>query len=504
MSRKLLFNSLSGTTLYAANVIVAFVMSPVYINALGNRDYGIWELVMSVIGYMGLLDLGIGPALMRFVSVADGKQDRGDLQQTMSTAFVFFIAVGAVAVLLFFILGYTPGLIVGEETKDIANLGTVFVLLGVNAGMLFPLQVFSATLMGVQRHYFINSVRLVVLIINASLNYYLLLRFPGHGLIILAMLTPFFTAIQFVLLVGAVYFDKKIPQISLSAVTRIKAKELVSFGAKSATMLIASRLQNQSAPLIIGHVLGLGHIVYFVMPNRLIVYAKGVSDAIGFPLASYFGAAVGREDQGELLGSWLSTTMALQIVSLAMPIGIFFCGESFLGLWLGQEYAVAGRMVLYVLATGLVADSLATNAFRMLTARGRHGSCALVWLCFSAISIPVGIVGAHLWGAAGVAVGITLTTVLANLITVRMVCIVMNIPLRTYFQKTTGRVLFPLVLLTITLWLLRCMYPVQGYPDLLLHIVVGGLIYLSSVWCFTLGADVRERLRRGLLAVSSG
>ena len=170
MSRKLLLNSLSGTTLYAVNVIVAFIMSPVLIRALGNRDYGLWELVMSVIGYMGLLDLGIGGAMVRFVAVADGKQDKDDLQQTISTAFTFFVIVGAVAVLLFIALGYSPGLIAGSETKDIANLGTVFVLLGVNAGMLFPMQVFITTLMGVQRHYFINGVRVVLLSSRACLT----------------------------------------------------------------------------------------------------------------------------------------------------------------------------------------------------------------------------------------------------------------------------------------------------------------------------------------------
>ena len=55
LRKKLLLNSLSGTSLYLINIVVAFIMSPVIIRALGNRDYGLWELVMSVIGYMGLL-----------------------------------------------------------------------------------------------------------------------------------------------------------------------------------------------------------------------------------------------------------------------------------------------------------------------------------------------------------------------------------------------------------------------------------------------------------------
>lgn len=494
MSRKLVLNSLSGTALYLVNIAVAFVMSPVIIRALGNRDYGLWELVMSVIGYMGLLDLGIGPALVRFVSVADGKQDKDDLQKTISTSFVFFVVIGVVAVLAFVALGYYPAIVAGNEAQDIANLGTVFMLLGLNAGMTFPLQVFIATLMGVQRHYFINNVRIVLLVARAVLSYQLLLSYPGKGLLIMALLEPAFTALQVAAFVGAVYLDKNIPAIAWVAVSWAKAKEMMAFGAKSATMLVASRLQNQSVPLIIGNVLGLSQIVYFVMANRLVDYAKGLSLAIGFPLTPYFGAAVGKGNHEELVDTWLNTSLALQIVSLAMPVVLFFCGEVFLGLWIGPEYAVAGRVVLYVLIAGLVADSLAANAFRMLTAQGKHGKCALTWLCLSAVSIPVGIGGAFLWGVAGAVAGTTMVTLLANLVTLRMVCFAMQVPLMTYFQKTVQRVLMPLFVLAAAMGAYNYVVTIHGYVDLLLQLALAGSLYLGAVWFFTLTDKVREQL----------
>lgn len=494
MSKKLVLNSLSGTALYLVNIVVAFAMSPVIIRALGNREYGLWELVMSVIGYMGLLDLGIGPALVRFVSVADGKQDKDDLQKTISTSFVFFSLVGGIAVLLFVVLGYYPATIAGKEAQDIANLGTVFMLLGLNAGITFPLQVFIATLMGVQRHYFINNVRIVLLVVRAVLSYHLLLSYPGKGLLIMALLEPLFAALQVAAFVGAVCLDKNIPNISFAAVSWAKAKEMMAFGAKSATMLVASRLQNQSVPLIIGTMLGLGQIVYFVMPNRLVDYAKGLSLAIGFPLTPYFGAAVGKGDHEELVSTWLNTSLVLQIVSLAMPVVLFFCGETFLGLWIGPEYAEAGRVALYVLIAGLVADSLAANAFRMLTAQGKHGRCALTWLCLSAVSIPVGMGGAYLWGIAGVAAGTTMVTLLANMVTLYMACSAMKVTMAEFFRKTILRILVPLFVLAAAMSVYSGIVTIHGYLDLLLQIVLAGSLYLITVWFFTLTGKIREQL----------
>lgn len=500
MTKKLLFNSLSGTTLYIANIIVAFIMSPIYIKVLGNRDYGLWELVMSVVGYMGMLDLGIGGSLVRFVSIADGKQDRADLQQTMSTALAFFVPVGVLAIVLFFTLSYYPGLIAGQETRNIANLGTIFMLLGVNAAMLFPLEVFTATLIGLQRHYFLNSVRAVLLVVRASLCYFLLLHYPERGLLVMAVLQPCFTAIEFFLFVGAVFLDRTIPKIAFSAVTWKKARALFGFGAKSATMLIASRLQNQSVPIIIGHMIGLGQIVYFVMPNRLIDYARGISQAIGYPLTPYFGATIGKGNDEALKTSWLNTTQALQIVSLAMPIVVFFCGETFLALWIGPEYSMAGRMVLFILLAGLVADSFATNAYSILTAQGKHGKTAVMWLVFSLLSILLGIGGAYLWGVTGVAAGTTVATVMGNVLTIVMACAVMQIPVSTYFCKTLLRVIPSLLILATSLWVLEFLFVLKNYFNLFLQVGISGIIYLLAIWHFSFTQEIRikisERLRR--------
>lgn len=495
MKKKLLFNSLSSTTLYVVNVAVAFVMSPVYIRALGNRDFGLWELIMSVVGYMGLLDFGVGTALIQFVSVADGRQDRDDLQQTISTSFAFFLLIAVVALLVFILLSCFPWLITGNETEDINKLGAIFTLLGFNTALVFPLQVFTATLMGVQRHYFINSARVLLLVVNAGMNYYLLQHFVGHGLLVMALITPVFTAIQLILFAGAIYFDKRIPALSLRGVNVRKVKELLSFGGKTVTMMAASRLQNQTVPFIIGNVIGLGHIVYFLMPNRLVDYAKGLSQALGLPLAPYFGSAIGKGDHKAVIDSWLQSSLALQVVALAMPIVIIFNGENFLTLWLGSEYSAAGRIVLYVLVVGLLADSLASNAFRILTAKGRHGKAALIWLILSAASIPLGVMGAYFFGVTGVAIVVTVVSFVGNLVTLYMACAAMRVSLLTYFNRTLSRLIVPLIMLIISFLTFKSIFTKVSYSYIIIGVLFSGCVYVVFIWFITLEYENRARIK---------
>ncbi|OKY74998.1 MAG: hypothetical protein BM485_11255 [Desulfobulbaceae bacterium DB1] len=495
MSRRaLIFNSISGSVLFIVNIVVAFYMSPILVKVLGNRDFGLWELVISVVGYMGILDLGIGPALVRFVSVADGKKDLQDLQQTMSTAFIFFVIIGIITSLLFLVFSIFPHLIIGDESKKITHIGSVFFLFGLNALVLFPMRVFIAGLMGVQRHYFINNSRAIITVIRSVVIIILLHLYPNYGLIWLVLMESISNTIQCFLFVVAAKKDKRLPPITISSVSLKKAKELFDFGAKSVVIMVALRLQNQSVPLIIANVIGLSHIVFFVMPNRLIEYGKELSTALGLPLTPYLGTSLGAGNNFEVEKKWLQTTMSLQIVSMAMPLFILFCGENFLSLWIGPDYAIAGRWPLYILLAGLVADSLATNAVRILTVKAKHGKNAIIWFSLSVLSIPLGIWGARQWSIAGVALGTTTVAVFGNLISLYMACSVMKVPLLRYFSSTLKPLFFPLLFLGLSLWISGIFIMPKNYLMLFLQCTVSGIIYLTTLWIFTLGNDIKNNL----------
>lgn len=494
MTNKLLLNSLSGTLLYLINVVITFIMSPVIVRELGNRDYGLWEMALAIVGYMGLLDLGIGPALLRYVAVAHSRDDQKELQETISTAQIFFIAIGLVAALSLLILSRHPAFILGKESFDAGYMGIILVLFAINAGLSFPLNVFTAVIMGVQRHYLINLTRCILIVIRSIVAYALLIRYTGKGLLILAILEPIFNLVQFTIFATAIRYDRSIPGFSLAACSLVKLKELFGYGSKSATLMVASRVQGASIPFVISTVLGVSNIVYFTMPNRLVDYAKGLSLAIGFPLTPYFASQMAGDDKSAVKNSWLQTSLALQIITLAMPLYIIFCGEPFLAVWIGKEYAVAGRGVLYCLAGALVVEAIAPNASRILMASGHHGRAALMWLILSIVSVPLAVLGANRWGVTGVALGSATVLIIGNAVALHMACRDVGATMAEYARTTLVRLIVPLILLAASLWLTTKTLAVTNYLYLALQALICGLIYLAAVWVLTISNANRAQI----------
>ena len=485
MSRKLMFNSVSGVILYAVNIIITFIMSPVLIRTLGNRDYGFWELIMNLIGYMGLLDLGVGASLVRFVSVADAKNDKVDLQKTISTAFCFFSLISLSAVCLILFLANYPEIVLGHEAVQINNLCLIFSILAFDASIRFPMQVFTATLMGLQYHYFINNVRMLLTISRAFIIYSLLVCASWNGLVALALIESLFTLVQMVLFMGAIHKNKEIPRMSFNAISLDKAKEMIAFASKSAIMLIASRLRDYSIPLLIGNILGLSKVVFFVIPSRLVTYAKNMSEAIGFPLTPYFSATYGKGDAAELYEKWIVSSFVLQVISLSVPIILFFNGSEFISLWLGSEYSVGTEVVLKIMLVGLFIDSIAANAFRMLVAQNKHGKCSLVLLIMSLGSIICGIIGAYSIGLHGAVAATTIFSSLMSFYTLKKTCNVMRISIVAYLKHTLYRIITPLIILAISSYLLSYINNFQSYMMIVINVTILGLIYIISLWLLT-------------------
>lgn len=446
---------------------------------------------MSVVGYMGLLDLGIGSAMVRYVAVAEGSGNRAEMAKIMATSLVFFSVMGLAASILFALLGFYPAVITGKEALNIPGVELLFYIFAVNVLFLFPMQVFLSVLLGIQRHYFINCARIILNVVKAVISYWYLTSHTHNLLGFISIAELVYTLLSFIIFYQFLFFRQNFPRFSCQSVSKKTFFNLFVFGSKNLVMMAASRLQNQSVPIIIAHVVGMGSIVNYTFPNRLIDYAKGFSLAIGYPLTPYFSAVFGKSKTEELRRSWLKTTFVLQCIMFITPIILWQYGEAFLRLWIGVDHAEAGHWIIRLLVVGLVADTLAVNSFRLLTAKASHGKSAFVWLVLGIMSIPVGVLAGKNWGIEGVTFAVVLATVVGNFVTVALACCSLNISPGEYFRATCMKLILPITLSCCCSIFLVNFWEIKNYLTLIWHTSIVCSLYFLHIWFFSL--DKRDK-----------
>ena len=87
---RVLLNVLSNWGAFAVNAVIAFFLSPYIVRSLGAEVYGAWVLVGSLVGYLGLLDIGVRGAVTKFVAAHHAARAHDEASRIASAALAFF------------------------------------------------------------------------------------------------------------------------------------------------------------------------------------------------------------------------------------------------------------------------------------------------------------------------------------------------------------------------------------------------------------------------------
>lgn len=500
MSKRILFrNSISGAVSTFTQVIVAFVMSPIIVHGLGNHQYGIWELLFGLAGYLGLLELGVGPALVRYVADSWSRNDQIALNRIFNTGVVTLTFSGLIGLLIFSAGSFWPEKISNLQPSETKELGQILLIFGLNLAATLPRMSLSAYLLGLQEYLFINTLLIVITILQSVAFYYVLATGLDKPLVWMAWVLFFSTLIQcFILVLWITFIDRKVNfdprEFNLQTM-----KTLLEYGLKNTLISASTGTLKKLVGIVIAYTVGVGAIVYFVVPNRLLEYGQSLGEAIRQPLTPYLADLAGKGDMVTTRHNWIQTTRILQIITFGTPLAAIGLGEPFIHIWMGQEYAVEGRFVLYILGIGLLIQGGASNSSTLLLSLAKHGSFSvfsaiLAISCFL-VSFPLGI----LWGINGIAGAIFIFIIGQAIASIVIACRIIEMSLIDYYRATIMYFIIPIILTACVLVGLRwIMYP-DTYVDLLLEGLVAGIVYLTSTWYMALNLEERKYIKSKIL-----
>ncbi len=161
--RVLARNSAWETSSFAVTAVVLFFLSPFIVDRLGASLYGIWEMIISLTGFLSFADIGVRPAAVHFIARNDARGDHDEVNRFVNTAFWTFSAAGLLVLLaavpLAFALPRFWHIAAGFESE--ASIALVIV--AAELALSLPLNAFSAVLVGKQRYDLLGAVRLVAM-----------------------------------------------------------------------------------------------------------------------------------------------------------------------------------------------------------------------------------------------------------------------------------------------------------------------------------------------------
>ena len=165
---RVLRNVFSNWAATAFMGVLGFVMSPIVVRGLGDAAYGSWVLLNSLVGYLGLLDLGVRSAVTRYIARSYATGDDETARGITSTALALFggAAVGCLLVSLGVAWHLERFFNVPFELHDQAKVAAVIAGATIGASLLGG--VFGGVVVGVQRFDLSNAAEVAIGLLRAG------------------------------------------------------------------------------------------------------------------------------------------------------------------------------------------------------------------------------------------------------------------------------------------------------------------------------------------------
>lgn len=471
---------------FAVNLAVNLVLFPMVVARLGDAATGVWLLIGSISGQMGLLQLGLGPAIGQFAAEHIARRDDDGLARSVSTTLALVIGLGSLALLALPIVPWMLTIFaVPAGLADAAR--TAFVLGIVGVPMQMPGHVFNAVLNASQRQDRCTQVWLVSLL--GKFTGIVVLLTLGYGLVAIMWLETCLIAVTGGLF--AVFAFRAAPTLRLSPalVSRDRARQLAGLGGWIFVNSIGTSLIEQVDRIVIGLFLAVESITYYSAAWKLYMLVYSVSTTLVQATGPVAAGMYATGDHRGLQQLWLRMTKYTLALTWPMAACLALCAGPVLRVWVGPTFAEHFAVVQVLVGTFLVT---AHNhaAFSVLGAMRRVGALAKGYTLPQAVlNLVLSLALVRPFGILGVALGTMIPAVLLEYHFLRFVLSELDLPWRRLWTDVLRPTLVPgMVSFGPCVGVYLAVGPQSWW--LLPVLAAGSLVYVALFWA-GLHADER-------------
>ena len=393
----------SATSLVArgANLASFLLVVPLTVRYLGSVRYGVWMTALSIVGFLGLTNLGMGNALITLIARTDAVDDERDAGRYVSTAVFLFAAIslilGVAAIATFSIIPWSAVFNVpaGSLSSDAGRVAAAVVgvcLVGIPIGLVTQIR------LGYQHGYVTawwDTAGRVLTVATVAVAVAVGASLP---VLVAAAAAPLVGSIaNFGLLI------RKRPALRprLRSAERRHAQVLLRSGGLFFFLQLALVIGFSTDNFVAAQVLGPSAVTQYAVPRGLAFAGIGLLTVFIAPLWPAYAEALARNDRGWVLRTLRRSIVLSTAVATAGAMVFLMAGRPIIRLW-SRGAVVPSRSLLIGFAIWIVLASAGTALAMFLNAAHVVGLQVVCSSLMAIANITLSVFLAKKIGVAGI------------------------------------------------------------------------------------------------------
>ena len=194
------------------HIVSGLLYTPIMLRQLGQSEYGLYQLVASVVSYLSVLSLGFNSSYMRFYTMV---KKQGDEKKVASFNGMFMTIFLIIAVICLLCGGVMLGNIQaifgsGLTEAEYAKAKVLLALMVFNLAMTFPASVYDAFMVSHERFLLQKMLRVLQYLFNPFITLPLLIM--GYGSVEMVLVT---TGLTMAKLIASIVYCMRVLHIKM-------------------------------------------------------------------------------------------------------------------------------------------------------------------------------------------------------------------------------------------------------------------------------------------------
>ncbi len=397
-----------------ANTLIQLLYTPFLIRKLGQSEYGLYSLVASIIGYLTIMDLGFGNAIIVYTSKY---REKGQIEQEKKLHGMFnfvFKIIAFVAMFLGLILYLNVETIFGNtmSSKEIGKMKIMMIILSLNLFLSFYFAIYNSIIGAYEKFIF----QKIVSILHSMLTPIIMIVFllNGYKSITLCIIITITNLLS--LLLNYYFCTKKLNvSVKFNGFDFALFKTILSYSIWIFLGIVVDKVNWSVDNFVLGAVSGTIAVSIYSIASTLNQLFCSLSTAISGVLLPKISKMVARNaSSDELTNEFIKIGRLQYYVIFLMCSGLILFGKQFITFWAGISFEESYYVALLLIIP--VCIPLIQNlGLSIMQAMNKYKFRSISTFIMSIINIIISVFFARKWGATGAALGTCIALVICNI-----------------------------------------------------------------------------------------
>lgn len=417
---------LSYTQMILSNLI-SIIFTPIIIRILGQDEYGVMSLAGAVIGYLSLLNLGLGGSYNYFYHKRKKETNEDGIARLNGMYMTIFSVIALVVFIVGMVIVFNARVVLGNEiTQSELDIAKKLMFISVLSMVItLPTSVFGSYIFVHERFIFSRVVSIIFTILSNVVK--LSLLFIGFRSVAITIATFILTIIN--TLVTIIYSVKVLKfKVNFSGFQLNMLKSMFTFSFFIFLNQIVDQINWSIDKYIIARFYGAASVAVYSIGASLNNYYVTISSTISSVFSPRINNMVSTETDDKTLTDLMIKVGRIQFLVLSLVFsGLVFFGRYFIvGYYAGTGYEEAYKVAL-ILCAPVTIPLIQNVGIEIQRAKNKHSFRSVIYVIMAFFNLGISIPLCKYFGIIGCAIGTAIGITLANVV-------IMNI----YYHKKLG------------------------------------------------------------------